>query len=80
MIFDTVHYVSDLSDWDTTTMETIATIWNSITSAEIECPYTATYVAGSTRLDAFLDAISAGMFDGEYSEWRQARNAFAIEA
>jgi hypothetical protein len=80
VVFDTVHYASERFDWDTTTMETIRMIWNSVITAAVDCPYTATYAAKSTRLDAFLDAISAGMYDGEYSESQQARKTFVLEA
>lgn len=60
-------------------METVRLLWNTISEATIETPYTSEDPAYSYQLNAFLDSLSAGLFDGEYSQWREARNSIAQE-
>ncbi|KAH5165763.1 hypothetical protein HBI38_051170 [Parastagonospora nodorum] len=75
VILDTVQYMSDIFDWETTTAETFKGIWDIVAAAQIESPYGfPSYV-----LDAFLDALSAGSFDGDISHWRKSRKRFAVE-
>jgi hypothetical protein len=76
VVIDTVHYVSELFDWDTTTPETIRHIWDRINTGPVESPYTASDATKSNFLDAFLDALCAGTCDGEWLQWRQDRRSF----
>ncbi|KAF1921675.1 heterokaryon incompatibility protein-domain-containing protein [Ampelomyces quisqualis] len=80
VILDTVHYASELFDWDTTTGETIHQVWQDVNAAQIQTPYSTPDSTVSHLRDAFFDALSGGAYDGEYSQWRQAREAFASEA
>jgi hypothetical protein len=79
-IFDAVHYVSEPCDWETTTTETVQRIWRCINTRPVESPYTGPEAAESYLLDAFLDALCAGTYDGDWPQWRQDRNLFALEA
>jgi hypothetical protein len=78
VIIDVVQYASDPLDWETTTAETILSIWECVKTASVGCPYTASNEAESHQLNAFLDSLSAGTFDGESSEWLQAKASFAV--
>jgi hypothetical protein len=84
VIFDTVHFVSDLYDWDTITVETITDLWSRIRLFPMDYHYvvrnSADGVQGLYQLDAFLEALSAGTYDGTHSEWQQARTSFISEA
>jgi hypothetical protein len=75
VIVDTILYASDLFDWDTTTHETFTQIWDTVNAAKIESPYPKSYT-----LEALLEALSAGTYRGEWSQWRHARDRFALEA
>jgi hypothetical protein len=80
---DTVRYVSELFDWDTTTPETVKTIWDARNALQIPSPYTASSIGNNTEaylLDAFLDALSVNNYEGDYQQWRQAREQFALGA
>jgi len=75
VLLDKVQYVSDIFDWETTTPETFKGIWDTVVAAEMELPYgLPSYV-----LNAFLDALSAGSYDGDFSQWRKSRKRFAVE-
>jgi hypothetical protein len=78
IIIDTVLYVSDVLDWDTTTADTIIKIWNQVNTISCECPYVES--SEPRRLDAFLDSLCAGTYDGEDSQWRLAKASFARKA
>jgi hypothetical protein len=78
VVFDTVHYVSDLLDWNTTTVATILEIWNCVVTASLDCPYVAS--SKPCLLDAFLNSLSGGTYDGEASEWQRAKESFSYEA
>jgi hypothetical protein len=83
VIMDTVQYVSELFNWDTTTPETVKTIWESMNALQIPSPYAASSTGNNTEayiLDAFLDALSVNNYEGDYQQWRQAREQFALGA
>jgi hypothetical protein len=80
VIIDTVRYASDLFDWDTTSAQTIHDLWGHIIRATVDCPYGALHEAASSRLDAFLEAISGSIYKGEPEQWLQAQNRFVLEA
>lgn len=75
VVVDSIHYASHVFDWDTTTPESLKAIWDNIMVAQIDSPY------GSSAfvLDAFLDALSSGTYDGERSQWRRSRQRFRLE-
>jgi hypothetical protein len=77
VIIDALNYASDTLDWDTITVETLARIWDRISTLSVDCPYTAS--SKPCQFDAFLDAISAGTYRGEDSEWQQAKATFGCE-
>jgi hypothetical protein len=77
VIIDTLIYVSELLDPKTTTAETIRHLWNCVMASAIGNPYTRHDAAGPDILVAFLDALSACGYIGEYSQWAQARKSFA---
>jgi hypothetical protein len=79
VIIDTVRYVSELFDSETT-IEAIRHIWVCINAAPIKSPYTASGTSETHFLDAFLDALTAGTCEGEISQWLQARKSFAVQA
>jgi hypothetical protein len=78
VIIDTVQFASDLLDWNTTKADTILEIWKHVKATSIKCPYIAS--SEPCLLDAFLDSLSAGTFDGEPSQWRRAKSSFARKA
>jgi hypothetical protein len=80
VIIDTLHYVSDVFDWETTTAETIRRIWNYINAVLIKNPYGVSETAESHLLDAILEALTACSYEGEWFQWRQARKSFASKA
>ena len=80
VVIDTLHYTSDAFDWHTTTAETIQNIWTRIQASSVPCPYEEPNGTETALLDAFFGALSAGTYDGEFSEWRRAQEAFAIQA
>jgi hypothetical protein len=80
VIIDTVHYVSDVLDWETTTAETIRRIWDYLNAMLIKNPYTASDTTESHLLDAFLDALAVCNYEGEWLQWQQARKSFASKA
>ncbi|EAT87824.1 hypothetical protein HBI56_118160 [Parastagonospora nodorum] len=75
VVVDIVHYASDVFDWDTTTSESLKSVWDTVMLAQTDSPYGSL----SYRLDAFLDALSSGIYDGERSQWRRARQRFRVE-
>lgn len=78
VVLDAIHYASDIFTWDTTTLGKIKDLWDALSSFEIETPYT--LHANSYMLDAFLDALAAGGFNGELTQWNKAREQFAYKA
>jgi hypothetical protein len=79
VIIDTVRFVSDVFDWENTTAESIRRIWDRVSAERTSCPYIVSTSSEETenyQLDAFLDSLSAGTYDGEYSEWRAAIQLF----
>jgi hypothetical protein len=85
MIFDTVRFVSHQLEWDTTTVETITKLWNSVRSFPVQYHYTVQNndsepYLGSYQLVAFLSALSAGTYDGKWTKWRRAEASFILEA
>jgi hypothetical protein len=77
VVIDIFNYVSDAFDWDTVTAKTIFDVWDRVKTAPVGCPYTASDGPECHQLDAFLDSLSAGTYDGEPSEWLQAKASFA---
>jgi hypothetical protein len=75
VIFDKVHFASELLDWNTTTETTLLGIWNRVVKASLDCPYVAS--SKPCLLEAFLNSLSAGTYDGEVSEWLRAKESFA---
>jgi hypothetical protein len=80
VIIDCVHYISDPFDADTITPETIRRVWECINTEPIKDPYTAQGAVESHLLDAFLHALCSGTYEGEWLQWRQERNSFALKA
>jgi hypothetical protein len=85
MVFDTVHFVSQQFEWETTTVDTIIKLWDTIRSLPVQYQYTiqtdeSEPYAGSYQLDAFLSALNAGTYDGSWAEWRRAQASFILQA
>jgi hypothetical protein len=74
IVLDTVLYISDVFHYNLVTSETISTLWK-VVSIMGRSPYNA-----SQRMIAFLDTLCCGLYDGEWSQWRQAKTAFVLEA
>lgn len=79
VLIDTIHYASKVLDWETTTPETIHDIWKEVDTADTINPYTSQDHPRAYKVDAFFGSLAAGLYDGEYSQWRQARALFAHE-
>jgi hypothetical protein len=79
VIIDTVQYVSEIFNWESTTVDMIRRIWDCINTAPVKSPYNV-IDSGSSLVDAFFHALAAGTCTGEMFEWLQARNSFALEA
>jgi hypothetical protein len=77
VIIDALHFASDTLDWDTITVQTLARIWQRISTLSVDCPYVAS--SKPCQFDAFLDAISAGTYRGEDSAWQHAKATFGRE-
>tara|TARA_R110002003_G_scaffold448_19_gene19999 strand:- start:14973 stop:15677 length:705 start_codon:yes stop_codon:yes gene_type:complete len=78
VIFDTVLYISDLHQRkESITAEAIRRIWESVTASIVECPYVASNGNQSIRLEAFLDALSVGRYEGDYNQWILDTESFA---
>ncbi|KAH8730029.1 heterokaryon incompatibility protein-domain-containing protein [Phaeosphaeriaceae sp. PMI808] len=79
VLIDTVLYVSDLFDRDTTTMDTFCKIWANVITLAIDCPYNESGGANSYQFAAFLDSLARAMSIGDWSRWEQSRDAFGHE-
>jgi hypothetical protein len=80
IVIDTICFVSELFEWETTTVDTIRKIWKHVSAESTDCPYAKWSGNASYQLNAFLDSLSAGTYDGEFSEWRIAAEQFRHEA
>jgi hypothetical protein len=78
VMLGTMQFASDILDWNTTTADTILEIWRHVKATSTKCPYMA--FSEPCLLEAFLDSLTAGTFDGEPSQWRRSRSSFAREA
>lgn len=68
-LIDSVHFVSNVLQSDTTTAATLFELWTSVRRLEAYYPF-------SYRLEAFFDALSLAGFYGELVEWLDVRRAY----
>ncbi|KAF2028059.1 hypothetical protein EK21DRAFT_102134 [Setomelanomma holmii] len=65
---DTIVYISEIFDDSATSLETIRGLWNSVNFLTVEWAYPTAH-----RIDAFLDKLVRGMFDGKWETWKESR-------
>ncbi|OAG19591.1 HET-domain-containing protein [Alternaria alternata] len=71
VVTDSIRYASDDFEYDLTTPQSVRELWTVVGPMLEDSPYESSY-----RLDAFLNALSLGKYDGEWWEWWRSRAAF----
>jgi hypothetical protein len=73
VIIDAIVYESDTMSYETSTLETISNLWRDIAAIQVDSPY-----PGTNRVQAFLESLVCGTYEGVWSKWTQSREALAL--
>ncbi|KAL6708194.1 hypothetical protein ACN47E_003378 [Coniothyrium glycines] len=68
-----VQWVSEVLENETMDLAAVSKIWLSMSELRIDSPYGETY-----RLQAFLQALCAGRYSGDYQQLGRSRDAYAL--
>ncbi|KAH7077751.1 heterokaryon incompatibility protein-domain-containing protein [Paraphoma chrysanthemicola] len=73
VIMDTIVYRSEPFQNRTTSLETILDLWKELGHLQVSSPYPAV-----NFVEAFINSLVRGRYDGEWSRWRQSEAAVAL--